>query len=103
MQICVAILPSKETPVPAILAGRGLRAAGTGLLLIKPDVDIVVDVDMALPGLDVLFKWPPGVTVPEREPKHDKDKNKMILIYSLNVIPLNRINKCNKMNDLMKN
>lgn len=60
-------LPSKETSVPAILAGRGLRAPGTDLLLINPDVDIVVDVDMALPGLE-LFTWPPGVTVPEREP-----------------------------------
>lgn len=59
--------PSKETTVPAILAGRGLRAAGIDRRLINPDVDIVVDVDMALPGLDV-FIWPPGVTVPDREP-----------------------------------
>lgn len=60
-------LPSRETTVPAILAGRGLRAAGIERLLINPDVDIVVDVDMALPGLEELA-WPPGVTLPEREP-----------------------------------
>lgn len=53
--------------MPAILAGRGLRAAGIERLLINPDVDIVVDVDMALPGLEELA-WPPGVTLPEREP-----------------------------------
>lgn len=60
-------IPSKETPVPAMLDGRGLRVVGIDLLVIKPDVDIVVDVDMELPGLDV--NWPPGVTLPEREPK----------------------------------
>lgn len=53
--------------MPAILAGRGLRAAGIDRLLISPDVDIVVDVDMALPGREV-FIWPPGVTVPDLEP-----------------------------------
>lgn len=72
-------IPSKDTPVPAILAGRGLRVAGTDLLLIKPDVDIVVDEDMALPGLE-LFIWPPGVTVPEREPTFLRTKHKTLFI-----------------------
>mgnify|MGYP003392124697 CR=1 FL=1 len=72
-----------------MLAGRGLRAAGTDLLLIKPDVDIVVDVDMALPGLEE-FIWPPGVTVPEREPKSLRTKAKF-LISSLILIPLTNL------------
>jgi len=41
-------------PVPAMLAGLGLRAAVAGRLGTSPDVDSVVDVDMALPGREPL-------------------------------------------------
>lgn len=59
-----------DMPVPAMLAGRGLRGAVAGRLGTRPpDVDNVVEVDMALPGREPL-RWPcpPGVTFPEREP-----------------------------------
>lgn len=42
-------------PVPAILAGRGFRGAVAGRLGTRPDVDTFVDVDMALPGLELLL------------------------------------------------
>lgn len=54
-------------PVPAILAGLGFRGAVAGRLGTSPDVDMFVDVDMALPGLELL-KCPPGVAFPDREP-----------------------------------
>lgn len=54
--------------MPAILAGLGFLGAVAGRLLTRPDVDIFVDVDMALPGLELL-KCPPGVAFPDREPR----------------------------------
>lgn len=48
--------------MPAILAGLGLRGAVAGRLKTTPDA--VVDVDIALPGLDD----PPGVTSPDLDP-----------------------------------
>lgn len=54
-----------DIPVPAMLAGRGLRGVADDEPFDRrystPDTD--VDVDMALPGRDV-----PGVTSPDREP-----------------------------------
>jgi hypothetical protein len=64
----VTVLPSVLlTPVTAMLTGRAFLT-GVDLLLTKPE--FVVDVDIALPGLDVdtLF----GVISPERSPKIDK-------------------------------
>lgn len=56
---------SMDIPVPAMLAGRGLRGVADAEPVDRrystPDTD--VDVDMALPGREV-----PGVTSPEREP-----------------------------------
>lgn len=44
-----------DMPVPAMLAGRGLRGAVAGRLGTRPpDVDNVVEVDMALPGREPL-------------------------------------------------
>lgn len=51
-------------PVPAILAGLGLRGAVAGRLITTPDA--VVDVDIALPGRDE----PPGVTSPDLDPNN---------------------------------
>ena len=53
-----------DTPVTAIDAGRGLRCNGSDLLYTTPDA--VVELDIALPGLDV-FKLL-GVISPERSP-----------------------------------
>lgn len=48
-------LPSSDMPVPAMLAGLGLRGAVAGRLGTRPpDVDNVVEVDMALPGREPL-------------------------------------------------
>lgn len=48
-------LPSSDMPVPAMLAGLGLRGAVAGRLgTSPPDVDNVVEVDMALPGREPL-------------------------------------------------
>jgi len=58
-------------PVPAMLAGLGFRGAVAGRLGTIPDVDMFVDVDMALPGLELL-KCPPGVAFPDREPRESK-------------------------------
>lgn len=49
-------------PVPAMLDGRGFRGPTKDRRWITPEV--VVDVDIALPGLDE----PPGVTSPDRDP-----------------------------------
>lgn len=68
LSVLQADLPSRDMPVPAILAGLGFRGAVAGLLGTSPDVDMFVDVDMALPGLELL-KCPPGVAFPDREPK----------------------------------
>lgn len=71
-------LPSSDMPVPAMLAGLGLRGAVAGRLGTRPppDVDNVVEVDMALPGREPL-RWPcpPGVTLPEREPNGGTSTN----------------------------
>lgn len=64
--------------MPAMLAGLGLRGAVAGRLVTGPAVDNVVDVDMALPGREPLkCPWPPGVTLPEREPKPIKIQTKI--------------------------
>lgn len=60
-------LPSKDIPLPAIVTGRGLRPKDIGFRLTNEFVDIDVDVDKALPGLDDIT-WPLGVTFPDREP-----------------------------------
>lgn len=56
---------SMDIPVPAMLAGRGLRDVAAAEPVDRrystPDTD--VEVERALPGRDV-----PGVTSPEREP-----------------------------------
>lgn len=54
-------LRSSDIPVPAMLAGLGLRA-DAGRRVTTPDA--VVDVDIELPGR----VEPPGVTSPDREP-----------------------------------
>lgn len=56
--------PEADTPVTAMLAGRGLRCAGTDRRYTTPDA--VVELDRALPGRDV-FKLV-GVISPERRP-----------------------------------
>lgn len=61
---CVFISPSLLTPEIAMLTGRGVVRFGVVLLFTE---EFVVDVDIALPGLDndILF----GVISPERRPK----------------------------------
>lgn len=46
--------PSRDMPVPAMLAGRGLRGAVAGRRATGLAVDNVVDVDIALPGREPL-------------------------------------------------
>lgn len=67
MEILKRLLPSKEIPLPAIVTGRGLRPKDTGFRLTNEFVDIDVEVDKALPGLDVIT-WPLGVIFPDLEP-----------------------------------
>lgn len=50
----VSHLPSRDMPVPAMLAGRGLRGAVAGRRATGLAVDNVVDVDIALPGREPL-------------------------------------------------
>lgn len=61
---------SMDIPVPAMLAGRGLRDVAAAEPVDRrystPDTD--VDVERALPGREV-----PGVTSPEREPAAKND------------------------------
>lgn len=57
----MSVLLSGVMPVPAILDGRGFLGPVERR---KMTPDVVVDVDMALPGRDE----PPGVTSPERDP-----------------------------------
>lgn len=62
--------PSRLTPVTAMLTGRVLR---TGVVLLVTRPELVVEVDIALPGRDVdkLF----GVISPDRNPKDEESLN----------------------------
>lgn len=63
---------SMDIPVPAMLAGRGLRGVAAAEPVDRrystPDTD--VDVERALPGREV-----PGVTSPEREPAQHSSRS----------------------------
>lgn len=62
-------LPSRLTPVPAMLCGRGLR---TGVVRFVTTAELAVELDIALPGreVDMLF----GVISPDRSPKYEPSR-----------------------------
>lgn len=63
----VVLPPSRLTPVPAMLTGRGLR---TGVNRFVTTPELVVEVDIALPGRDVDMLF--GVISPDRNPRVTK-------------------------------
>lgn len=64
--------PSLLTPVTAMLTGRVLR---TGVvLLVTTWPEFVVEVDIALPGRDILVDMLFGVISPDRKPKVFSEK-----------------------------